>query len=235
VTRTTATFEQIEKFVFVVTYGRSGSTLIQRMLNTLPGACVRGENGNALRPLAMSWHAVHAAPVLRRLSKRDTPTPVTSPWYGGETIDSQHYGRALAKLFTHEILTPPPNTRISGFKEIRWTHEPTGFAKTLNFARLCFPNAFFIFNTRDHAQVARSGWWAERPEDKVRERLTRADTLFESYLAQHPACGVRVHYNDYLQDHDALRPIFSLLDEPFDPQAISSVMSEKLTHLQKET
>jgi len=32
------------RYVFVVTYGRSGSTLMQGLLNALPGVLVRGES-----------------------------------------------------------------------------------------------------------------------------------------------------------------------------------------------
>src|SRR6056297_391020 len=51
-------FSAVEKSVFVVTYGRSGSTLVQNLLNGLPGACVRGENENLLAPLVRAWDIV---------------------------------------------------------------------------------------------------------------------------------------------------------------------------------
>jgi hypothetical protein len=38
-------------YVFIVTYGRSGSTLLQGVLNSIPGYLVRGENRQALRHL----------------------------------------------------------------------------------------------------------------------------------------------------------------------------------------
>ena len=49
-----------EGFVFVVTYGRSGSTLLQNVLNTIPGYCIRGENANTLAHLAKACHAVES-------------------------------------------------------------------------------------------------------------------------------------------------------------------------------
>ncbi|MHB1068086.1 MAG: hypothetical protein ACYC2Z_11785 [Candidatus Nanopelagicales bacterium] len=39
------------RFVTVVTYGRTGSTVIQAALNALPGVVVRGENYAAMRGL----------------------------------------------------------------------------------------------------------------------------------------------------------------------------------------
>lgn len=46
--------------VFIVTYGRSGSTLTQSLLNTLPGYQIRGENGN------LAWFLARAVDVVRR-------------------------------------------------------------------------------------------------------------------------------------------------------------------------
>lgn len=230
----TQEYQSIEKFVFVVTYGRSGSTLLQNLLNSLDGACVRGENGNALMPLAKAWDRVRMTPNLRKMARRKQVSTPAIPWFGGETINPKQYGLALAKVFTEQILTPPPGTRISGFKEIRWTHEPLTFDITMDFARICFPNAHFVFNTRDHTEVSRSGWWVDTPEEKVFQTLERAEASYDAYLEKHPKCGIRLHYNDYVQDQDALRPLYTFLDEPFEPDRIARVMEQKLTHLKME-
>ena len=37
--------------VFVMTYGRSGSTLLMGILNSIPGWLLRGENRHAMRHL----------------------------------------------------------------------------------------------------------------------------------------------------------------------------------------
>src|SRR3954464_1127587 len=47
-------------FVFVVTYGRSGSTLVQGLLNALPGTLVRGENNFYILPLFQAWSLASA-------------------------------------------------------------------------------------------------------------------------------------------------------------------------------
>ena len=48
----------LQKTVFVITYGRSGSTLLQNMFNALPGYVLRGENNNILSSLVQSWEAL---------------------------------------------------------------------------------------------------------------------------------------------------------------------------------
>ena len=53
-------------YIFIVTYGRSGSTLLQGILNSIPGYLVRGENRQALRHL----YAFHTAAVQERRRQR---------------------------------------------------------------------------------------------------------------------------------------------------------------------
>ena len=48
----------VPRFLFVVTYGRSGSTLVQGLLNAMPGVLVRGENNLFVLPLFRSWDAL---------------------------------------------------------------------------------------------------------------------------------------------------------------------------------
>lgn len=45
---------QLVGSLLIVTYGRSGSTLLQSMLQTIPGAHIAGENYNALHPIFQS-------------------------------------------------------------------------------------------------------------------------------------------------------------------------------------
>lgn len=221
---------RVDGYVFVVTYGRSGSTLIQSLLNTCPGYCIRGENADALGPIAKSWAHVKDNANLANLARNQTVTAPDHPWFGGQSISPRRFGHALARAFVREVLRPPPGTRVLGFKEIRWGAQPGSVATSLRFLRTFFRNPKFIFNTRDHDQVARSAWWAAEPEDEVRARLVAWEEDYAAFLAAHPDLGLRVHYNDYVADHDALRPMFDFLGEGFDADTVARVMARPLTH-----
>ena len=45
-------------YLFTLTYARSGSTLLQNILNSVPGVLFRGENAGALNGLYSSWAGV---------------------------------------------------------------------------------------------------------------------------------------------------------------------------------
>jgi hypothetical protein len=128
------------------------------------------------------------------------------------------------------VLRPPPGTRVTGFKEIRWGSGPFDLTTTLRFAIRFFPNCRIVFNTRDHDQVVRSSWWAKRPEAEVRALLTMWEERYNAFLAEHPGRAIRVHHNDYVRDPEALRPMFDFLGEPWDRAAVEAVLARPLTH-----
>ncbi len=221
-------------YVFVITYGRSGSTLLQRILNAIPGYQIRGENNNALLPLMRTWRRLKLAEPLRGIRSSDIRSTPAHPWYGGEHIDPDQVGAALAVLFRDQVLHPDAGTRVCGFKEIRFLQAPEHFETYLNFIFRYFPGTRFIFNTRDHDAVIRSGWWRDIPEPEARSMLQQAEALFADYQRKWPDRGIHLHYDDYTSDPAALDPMYEFLGETPDRAALAAIMQERLTHLAQE-
>lgn len=221
-------------YVFIVTYGRSGSTLLQNLLNGIDGYCIRGENNNALFHLAQSWQALVDAEPIQGVWKTGETTDMAHPWYGVEHISADGYGAALSDVFTRHILNLPEGTRVGGFKEIRFHSEPEHFESYLNFIHRFFPNARFVFNSRNHAAVARSGWWAELDPKKVSNTLESAEALYWAYIAKYPDRSIHLHYDSYVEDPRSLEQLFTFLGEPYDEALVQSVMNEKLEHLKNK-
>jgi hypothetical protein len=222
-----------DRHVFIVTYGRSGSTLLQAVLNSLPGWCIRGENADAFGAFATAWANLADEPVVTRLERNQPRTPPDHPWYGGEALSAARMGATLARLFTDEVLRPPPGTRVAGFKEVRWGALPGGIARSLRFAEAFFPDSRFVFNTRDHAQVLRSAWWASRPEPEVRAMLADWEAQFDTEAALRPDRTIRLHYNDWSSHPEGLRPLIEWLGEDFDPATVAAILARPLTHGQR--
>ena len=78
----------------------------------------------------------------------------------------------MADVFTREVLHLPKGVRVGGFKEIRFHTQPTLFRPCMQFIRTFFPKARFVFNTRSHAAVAKSGWWADMHEARVYQAVS---------------------------------------------------------------
>jgi hypothetical protein len=206
------------RYVFVVTYGRSGSTLLTGLLNSIPGYRIRGENYNVLYRLYQADAAVVRA--YDRFAGADHLGPHSS-WYGTPRMRPDRFHADLVESFLHNVLRPEPGDRVLGFKEIRYT--PVHLAdldEYLEFLRRSFPRSKIVFNHRDPAAVARSAWW--RNVDGAEAKVRAAD---ERLLAV-PADDRHFHfrYDDIDDSLDNVRALFAFLGEPFDEPAVRRVL-----------
>jgi hypothetical protein len=204
--------------LFVVTYGRSGSTLLMGVLNTLPGYLIRGENRDALHHLFLFDKTMRTESA--RGPKRKLRQP-THPFFGIAGYPREKAVRQLRRLATDTVLRPQEGTRVTGFKEIRWYHPD--LEEYVDWLREVFPGARFLVNTRGHEDVLRSKWWAEGEDksahlaDLERRILGVADSLGEA--------AYRVHYDDYVADPTVLRGMFAWLGEEFDEDSVRATMA----------
>jgi hypothetical protein len=88
-----------------------------------------------------------------------------------------------------------------------------------------------VFNTRNHADVARSGWWAKQDPKTVIATLQKAEETFANYWTKFPDRCHHVHYDDYVADPQSLKSLFDFLGETWDPEMVDSVMTTRLRHL----
>jgi len=204
---------RVDSFVFVVTYGRSGSTLLQNVLNTIPGYLIRGENRGMVRDL----YRFHKKSIKerRRLSKQ-SPLPETHPWYGIDGYPDDAAYEQMRELVTKTLFRPNANTRVCGFKEIRWNFND--LQDYLEFYQEVFPGARFIFNTRCLEDVSESKWWSRDPDALDKLKHIEAQLLdARNWLGD---AAYHVHYDDYCRDNRQLTGLFDWLGERFDADAV---------------
>lgn len=209
-------------YLFVVAYGRSGSTLVQGVLDSIPGYLIRGENRGVLYRLYQYHQALEAA--RDEFGRTESLTPRDS-WYG---IDQYAAGAAIARmraLMLDTLLKPQPDTRVIGFKEIRWFYKD--WERYLGFVREVFPGARFVINTRAHEGVANSQWWGKRPKEDVLRTLADYEKQLDAMAAVLGDAAYRVHYDDYVADPKSLAGLFDWLGEPFDVAAVTETMGIK--------
>lgn len=206
-------------FVFIFTYGRSGSTLLMGLLNSMPHYCIRGENNNLLHRLYWSCDALYGA--LASPSAKNAASP-TNPWFGLDKTNPGRFAERLIDAFVDEVLVPGPNHTTLGFKEIRFSqHEVPDFEAYMAFVRRSFPGCKIIFNHRNLADVAASKWWATMPA--APEKLKFIEDRFDSVPS-----GPNVfhfHYDQIDDDLEHVRQLFAFLGERFDEQAVREVLS----------
>ena len=188
-------------YVFIVTYPRSGDLVLQRMLNTLPGYCIRGELGGPLKPLSGAWAET-----------------VISGWQTDKDdfeLASLLFGWKLADAFVTNVLKLPDDVRVAGFRSNEIYQDIGEFWNMMSFLYTNFPNSRIVFNTRDAQKVSRSGPWTQRPQDEVLRTLETMDRFFEEFAQSYPERSICVRYSDYMTD----------------PKRLSEFLGEELTPL----
>ncbi|GGO74038.1 sulfotransferase [Nocardioides deserti] len=212
------------RYLFVVTYGRSGSTLLAGLLNAIPGYLVRGEHRDALRHLyAYQQSLLATRDELVARYGADSLRSRTHPFFGMADVQPQRTVRAVRHLALETVLRPKPGTRVAGFKEIRWYHDD--LEEYVAWLRKVFPGARFLVNTRDHADVLRSKWWAQGdPVEKAAE-LARIEERILALAADLGDAAYRVHYDEYVADPAALRGMYDWLGEPWDEDSVRATMA----------
>ncbi|WP_157982243.1 sulfotransferase [Oceanicella sp. SM1341] len=215
------------KYVFIITYGRSGSTLLRRILGTLPGCHITGENYMTLYPLFLSAEAARQT----KKSFGEKPLADIDPWFGADRIVPRRYARRLVNVFIDEVIAPPEDARIIGFKEIRYFEGGRDMERFLDFMAEHFAPAKFVMNTRNWEAVAKSSWWKKQDPQKIRGLVETADQRMHAYAGQNPDRAHVIDYSDFSRnDPHALDALFDFLGETPDHEKIGEIMAERLTH-----
>jgi hypothetical protein len=204
--------------VFIVTYGRSGSTLLLGVLNSLPGYLIRGENRDALYHLYM-FHSVCAADRAKQRTGSH-PDDTRNPFFGIRNFPGNKSIAGIRRLVTETLLRPQADTRVTGFKEIRW-YQPD-LPEYVAFLQRVFPGARFIVNTRNHAEVAKSKWWADHED--AHGTLAALEASLLELAASLGDAAYHVHYDDYVADPSVLRGLIGWLGEEYDEARVAEVM-----------
>lgn len=207
-------------YLFVMTYGRSGSTLVAGLLNALPGYLIRGENRDAVHHL-FRYHETLLAESQRapkaRLRRK------TDPFFGIGDFPPPRSLAGIRRLVLETVLRPKADTRVTGFKEIRWYHDD--MEEYVAWLREVFPGARFLVNTRAHADVLRSKWWARGDPEHNAEHLATTERRILAAADDLGEAAYRIHYDDYVADPTVLRGLFDWLGEPWDEGLVRSVMA----------
>lgn len=219
-------------YIFIVTYGRSGSTLLQSLLNSLDGVQIRGENDNALLHLFRAIESVKRARTFGGDRQRTEPD---EPWYGSAEMRPVGFRNTLLNSFVRNVLRPDEGKTVLGFKEIRYSPAvlwEAHFVSYMNFLLTTFPDAKIIFNTRNVEDVARSSWNAEQDPEFVKAQTRACDERFARYDATSERTML-MHYDDYVADRSKIAGMFEFLGHSYDADTVETVFSKPLRHARK--
>jgi hypothetical protein len=198
------------KPVFLLSPGRSGSTLLQRYLNCSTDLILWGEHAGFLRGIANSYYTATKNAEVQKLLKdgqkytqllldSKVPVSVDIEWtnnFNKEELRSA-YTRLILELFSKDI---PPSVRW-GFKEIRYT------GREILFLRETFAEAQFVYIVRNPLDTIASmiaAWtedadhWQNKAWKNDIIKLEKANSQIEQICRRmiQVANGIKEHYLD---------------------------------------
>ena len=171
--------------LFVLALGRTGSTHLLRLLNSIPGYRISGETDNAW--IHMGWFA--------ELMQLQTPPRNRGRRQPASLIGADDGNLTLCSVrrLMLQVHNPSPGARVFGFKEIYspFVRRPAVFdqvfSQGISFIRMLFPRAKFIFHWRSNlTRIADSDFWKED------RRRNSSAVNFEKVVAR---------YRDYASAH----------------------------------
>lgn len=212
--------------VLVVTYGRSGSTLLQGVLNSIPEVIVRGENDNFIFGLYQAYKSLERAKGSAGNSRKNLEP--THSWYGSTLIDLDLFCQDCSALVRKILLADRPDAQTCyGFKEVRYVEIIPEFESYLAFLERIFPNVCFIFNTRKIEDVLKSGWWLHSNEKKSKQAIESLELLFQQYAASHPHNSFQITYEDIVGKTSRLAAMFQFLGAAYNEEMLDQVLSKR--------
>jgi tetratricopeptide (TPR) repeat protein len=206
--------------VVMVTYGRTGSTLLQGMLNTIDNMRFFGENEGAF------FHLFEYVETIERLSRRTDSDLPNSPFYGAGALDPVAAKQAARRVIDTYFATARSEDvpTCVGFKDVRYIDHPDRLEAYLDFLEEMFDAPAFVFLWRDHTEVLRSGWWKQTDRVKAAATLEAVERQAKSFARDRNNC-FSITYADLIARTERLRGLFAFLGASFDPDRVDAVLS----------
>ncbi|MGD1703202.1 sulfotransferase [Dapis sp. BLCC M229] len=218
--------------VLIVTYGRSGSTLLQGILNNIDGVLVRGENNNFIYGLYEAYKKLIDTHNQKKTSQAN------HPWYGAGEINLELFLDYCQEMVRNILLADKKhdqNILCYGFKEIRYFEvyqQQKDIADYLDFLAKIFPTPAFIFNVRNLDDVLKSGWWANTDRAESITELMNLETAFHTYKTTHPENTFIISYEDVVSESNNFKLLFDFLGAKY-PENIDKILLTPHSYGQK--
>ena len=218
-----------DKIVLICATGRSGSTTLQRIINTIPNSNICGENYGAINSLLDFYIKLHASSTdyvpghYNPASYEDIIRKNVKPaWYNSYKMPEmeQKIRDIIIAMFKKDS-----NTNVCGFKEIRYDHKRYNLLKI--FKQL-FPQTKVIIQIRENLEAQSKSGWYKNYKNAIKNLYETNIELYQFYCENKDWC----YFTSFekMFDKNNLQNIFSFIDcrENYDEEKIGNVLMNNL-------
>lgn len=218
-----------DKIVLICATGRSGSTTMQRIINTIPNSNICGENFAAINSLLEFYRRIKKS-TINNVPGHTTPFTyeylikknIKPSWYNSYNFNQIVY---IIKMMIINMFKNSDKTNIWGFKEIRYDSGNIHYIK--DFKEL-FPQTKVIVQIRENLSAqSRSGWF--KNDKNAIQFLTKTNKELVNFALENKEWCYLTSF-ERMFDKNNLQNIFVFIDcrEFYDENKINKVLNNNI-------
>lgn len=218
-----------DKIVLICATGRSGSTSLQRIINTIPNSNICGENYGAINSLLDFYVKLHATSRdqvpghYKPVSYEDIISKNVKPsWYNSYQITQME--QKICELII-VMFKKNSNTNLWGFKEIRYNNKNINLLK---YFKQLFPQTKVIIQVRENITEQSQSSWHKLDKNALQTLQKMNKELWDFYIQNKDWCYFTTF--EKMFDKNNLQNIFSFIGcrENYDEGKIDKVLNNNL-------
>ena len=205
------------KFILICATGRSASTTLQRIINTIEESNINGENWGAINQLLESYMSIKKTNkwIIHRYV--EGKTKIKPAWYNCYNFENV---KNNIKNTILSIITNDNSKKVIGFKEIRYYTK----IYLIDYFIELFPNTKVICHIDDDInRQCKSGWWSI----DSKKHIEKHNNQLINYSKSNENCYLSYMKNLFIIDE--IKKMFEFLGEELDEEKYNYILNNNLT------
>jgi hypothetical protein len=219
----------MDKIVLICATGRSGSTTMQRIINSVPNSNICGENFGAINSLLEFYKRIKTTTFdfvpghLRPASYEDIISKDVKPsWYNSYNFQQTV---SMIKILIASLFKNKEATNMWGFKEIRYDN---GDIKYLKEFKELFPQTKVIIQIRGNIAAQAQSSWLKKDRNAVQYLNTLNNEFYNFYNHNKEWCYFTTF--EKMFDMENIKKIFEFIDcsQYYDQNKIKQILDNNI-------
>ena len=219
----------MDKIVLICATGRSGSTTMQRIVNSVPNSNICGENFGAINSLLEFYKRIKTTTFdyvpghLRPASYEDIISKDVKPsWYNSYNFQQTV---SMIKMLIASLFKNTSATNMWGFKEIRYDN---GDIKYLKEFKELFPQTKVIIQIRGNIAAQSQSSWLKKDKNAVQYLNTLNNEFYNFYNQNKEWCYFTTF--EKMFDMENIKKIFEFIDcsQYYDQNKIKQILDNNI-------
>jgi len=218
-----------DKIVLICATGRSGSTTLQRIINTIPNSNICGENFGAINSLLEFYRRIKKTTIdyvpghMNPASFDDIISKNIKPaWYNSYNYTTivQFIRMTIINMFKNN-----ESTNLWGFKEIRYDSNNIDYIK--DFKEL-FPQTKVIVQFKENIQSQSQSGWFKDDKNAIPFLKKNTKELIDFAIKNKEWCFLTSF--ERMFDKNNIKNIFNFIEcgEKYDEEIINNILKNNL-------